>query len=82
MVAIVGAVGSGKSTLLNSLIGETKKIKGSVTFSGPVGYAPQQTWIQNATVKENILFGTDYDESRYFETIYTCALEKDLSAFQ
>ena len=82
IVAVVGAVGAGKSTFLNSLIGETKKLKGSVTFSGSVGYAPQQAWIQNATVRENILFGTDYDETRYMETIYTCALEKDLASFQ
>jgi ABC-type multidrug transport system fused ATPase/permease subunit len=82
LVAVVGAVGAGKSTLLHSLIGETKKVHGTVQFSGSVGYAPQQAWIQNATVKENILFGSAYDEQRYVETIYTCALEKDIQSFQ
>ncbi|KAJ3320400.1 hypothetical protein HDV06_005323 [Boothiomyces sp. JEL0866] len=78
LVAIVGTVGSGKSTLLNSLIGETRKVSGDVKFSGTIGYAPQQAWIQNASVKENILFGHLYDEERYINTIRVCALEKDL----
>ncbi|KAJ3332412.1 hypothetical protein HDU91_003113, partial [Kappamyces sp. JEL0680] len=78
LVAIVGSVGSGKSTILNSLIGETKLISGTVQMSGSVGFAPQQAWIQNATVKENILFGRPYDHQRYLHTIHTCALERDL----
>ncbi|KAJ3255913.1 hypothetical protein HK103_005829 [Boothiomyces macroporosus] len=78
LVAIVGAVGSGKSTLLNSLIGETRKVSGEVKFSGSIGYAPQQAWIQNASVKDNILFGHLYEEERYINTIRVCALEKDL----
>ncbi|KAJ3273542.1 hypothetical protein HDV01_004309 [Terramyces sp. JEL0728] len=78
LVAIVGAVGSGKSTLLNSLIGETRRVSGEVKISGSFGYAPQQAWIQNATVKENILFGSPYEEERYINTIRVCALEKDL----
>ncbi|KAI8910190.1 P-loop containing nucleoside triphosphate hydrolase protein [Gorgonomyces haynaldii] len=78
LVAIVGAVGSGKSTLLNSLIGETKKLSGKVSFSGKVGYAAQQAWIQNATVKDNILFGLPYERTRYLRAIRACCLEKDL----
>ena len=39
---------------------------------------PQQAWIQNATVKENILFGKPYDEARYKKVLNVCALETDL----
>ena len=39
---------------------------------------PQQAWIQNATVKDNILFGKAEDESLYQKTIKVCALEPDL----
>ncbi|KAI9343241.1 P-loop containing nucleoside triphosphate hydrolase protein [Obelidium mucronatum] len=77
-VAIVGAVGSGKSSLLNAILGEMKRVKGEVLFSGTTGYAPQSAWIQNATLKENILFGRPYDETRYKNTIRTCCLEPDL----
>ncbi|KAI8621186.1 P-loop containing nucleoside triphosphate hydrolase protein [Chytriomyces sp. MP71] len=78
LVAVVGAVGSGKSSLLNAIIGEMKRENGSVVYSGNLGYAPQSAWIQNATLKENILFGNDYDEERYRATISACALEPDL----
>ncbi|TPX31925.1 hypothetical protein SmJEL517_g04837 [Synchytrium microbalum] len=78
LVAIVGAVGSGKSTILNSLIGECTRISGSTVFGGSVGYAGQQPWIQNATLRDNILFGKPYDADRYYRTLHTCALEKDI----
>ena len=43
-----------------------------------MGYVPQQAWIQNATVKDNILFGKPYNEALYKKTIKACALETDL----
>ncbi|TPX40109.1 hypothetical protein SeLEV6574_g06782 [Synchytrium endobioticum] len=79
LVVVVGSVGSGKSSLLNALIGECKRISGNVVFGGSVGYASQQAWIQNATVRDNILFGQPYDRERYYRTLHTCALEKDIS---
>lgn len=36
---------------------------------GSIAYVPQQAWIQNATVKENILFGQPLDPKRYARTI-------------
>jgi ATP-binding cassette, subfamily C (CFTR/MRP), member 1 len=50
LVAVVGRVGSGKSSLLSGLIGEMRKVSGSVIFGGRVAYCPQTAWIQNATV--------------------------------
>jgi ABC-type multidrug transport system fused ATPase/permease subunit len=78
LVAVVGPVGSGKSSLLNALVGEMKRVKGSVTFGGSVGYCSQSAWIQNATVRNNIIFGLPYDEARYQSIIRDCALEHDL----
>ncbi|KAF9120571.1 hypothetical protein BGW39_011263 [Mortierella sp. 14UC] len=78
LVAIVGAVGSGKSSLLNALVGEMKKISGSMSYGGTIGYCPQSAWIQNATVKDNILFGLPLDEARYARVIKDCALERDI----
>lgn len=43
-----------------------------------VAYCAQQAWLVNATVKENILFASPYDEGRYHEVISICALERDL----
>lgn len=47
-------------------------------FQGSVAYVPQQAWIQNATLRENILFGRTFDSKRYAKALYTCALQTDL----
>ncbi|ORY40399.1 P-loop containing nucleoside triphosphate hydrolase protein [Rhizoclosmatium globosum] len=78
LVAIVGAVGSGKSSLLNALVGEMKRISGTVEFSGSISYSPQTAWIQNASVRENITFGSQFDAERYYQVIYDSALLPDL----
>lgn len=78
LCAIVGSVGSGKSSLLQALVGEMKRTKGSVSFGGSIAYAAQTPWIQNATLKDNILFGQHYDEARYDQVIRDSCLNADL----
>ncbi|KAI9332974.1 P-loop containing nucleoside triphosphate hydrolase protein [Obelidium mucronatum] len=82
LVAIVGSVGSGKSSLLNALVGEMRKTGGAVKFAGNTSYAPQTAWIQNASVRDNILFGSTFEEERYVKTIYDAALLPDLKILQ
>uniref|UniRef100_A0A672SIN9 Multidrug resistance-associated protein 1 n=1 Tax=Sinocyclocheilus grahami TaxID=75366 RepID=A0A672SIN9_SINGR len=77
-VAVVGHVGSGKSSLLSALLGEMQKQEGSVSIKGSVAYVPQQAWIQNATLKDNILFGRDGKDSWYQKVVEACALLPDL----
>jgi ABC-type multidrug transport system fused ATPase/permease subunit len=43
-----------------------------------IAYVAQIPWIENASIKDNILFGLPYDEERYHKTIEVCALKKDL----
>ncbi|KAH7159915.1 ABC transporter type 1, transmembrane domain-containing protein [Dactylonectria estremocensis] len=76
---IVGRVGSGKSSFLQSILGDLWKVQGSVEVRGTVAYASQQTWILNATVKENIIFGYRYDPEFYEKTIQACALLDDFA---
>lgn len=78
LVAVVGKVGSGKSSFLSSLIGEMKRTAGSVRINGQTAYCPQQPWIQNETVRGNILFGLEFDEERYWNAVKAAALERDL----
>ncbi|XP_049667223.1 ATP-binding cassette sub-family C member 2 isoform X2 [Accipiter gentilis] len=78
LVAVVGAVGSGKSSLVSAMLGEMENIKGHVNIQGSLAYVPQQAWIQNATLKDNILFGSELDEARYQQVIKACALLPDL----
>ena len=78
LTAIVGTVGSGKSSLLSALLGELHKMTGHVNTDGSVAYVPQQAWIQNCTLKENIIFCEDTDEDKYNKVIDACALRTDL----
>ncbi|KAI0918391.1 hypothetical protein AcV5_002391 [Taiwanofungus camphoratus] len=84
---IVGPTGSGKTSLLMALLGEMHYIPaGSDSYVnlprlGGVAYAAQESWVQNETIKENILFGSPYDEERYNKVIVQCGLERDLSLF-
>lgn len=43
-----------------------------------MAYVPQQAWIQNATLRDNILFGRPYVEQKYHCVLEACALLTDL----
>ncbi|XP_043211792.1 ATP-binding cassette sub-family C member 3-like isoform X6 [Amphibalanus amphitrite] len=77
LVAVVGTVGSGKSSLLSALLGEMEKVGGRVNTKGNVAYVAQEAWIQNATLKDNILFGRTLDEDLYNRCVDACALRSD-----
>ncbi|XP_046664349.1 multidrug resistance-associated protein 1-like isoform X2 [Homalodisca vitripennis] len=77
LVAVVGAVGSGKSSLISAFLGEMDKISGYVNTKGTIAYVPQQAWIQNATLRDNILFGSSFNNKKYINTVESCALTQD-----
>ncbi|KAH9972688.1 hypothetical protein BJV74DRAFT_879749 [Russula compacta] len=84
---ITGPTGSGKTSLLMALLGEMHFIPMSpdawyhLPRSGGVSYAVQESWVQNESIRNNILFGTPYDEERYNKVIYQCSLQRDLKLF-
>ena len=82
LTAIVGAIGSGKSSLLQGLMGEMRRTDGKVTFSGTTALCAQTPWIQNATVRENIVFGQPWDEERYWAAVRDASLEADLELLE
>jgi ABC-type multidrug transport system fused ATPase/permease subunit len=77
LVAIVGAVGSGKSSILAGMVGEMKRLAGEVKFGGKIAYCSQTAFIQNATLRDNVLFGQAWDEARYWECIEAACLVPD-----
>ncbi|KAF9243741.1 P-loop containing nucleoside triphosphate hydrolase protein [Melanogaster broomeanus] len=85
---VVGPTGAGKTSMLMALLGEMHFIPSGPTswFNLPrkdgVAYAAQESWVQNETIRENILFGTSFDEARYKKVIYQCGLERDLELFE
>lgn len=78
LLAVIGTVGCGKSSLLSALAGDMRVTDGKVRMSTTRSFCPQYAWIQNATVRNNILFGKEYDESWYEQVIDACALAPDL----
>uniref|UniRef100_A0AAR2K851 ATP-binding cassette, sub-family C (CFTR/MRP), member 3 n=1 Tax=Pygocentrus nattereri TaxID=42514 RepID=A0AAR2K851_PYGNA len=78
LLAVVGHVGCGKSSLVSALLGEMEKLEGHISIRGSVAYVPQQAWIQNATLRDNILFGKPYVEQKYRCVLEACALTPDL----
>ncbi|GFO05509.1 canalicular multispecific organic anion transporter 1, partial [Plakobranchus ocellatus] len=78
LYAVVGPVGSGKSSLMAALLGEMERLVGRAVIKSKVAYVPQQAWIQNATLRDNILFGKPYNKRKYKKVLSACALERDL----
>uniref|UniRef100_A0A8B9MV57 ABC-type glutathione-S-conjugate transporter n=1 Tax=Accipiter nisus TaxID=211598 RepID=A0A8B9MV57_9AVES len=81
LLAVVGQVGAGKSSLLSALLGELEKTDGCMIMKDTAAYVPQQAWIQNASVEDNILFGKEMNETWFNRVIDACALQPDLESF-
>ena len=97
LIAVVGAVGSGKSSLLSAILNELAVVDddengtsatagsspdGVVKRNGSIAYVAQQPWILNKTLRDNIVFGTEFDQEHYDDTIANCALIEDLKAIK
>lgn len=61
-----------QNTVVRSKIDSPAVIK-----RGSTSLVEQQPWIQNMTIRDNILFDHPMDEERYVRTIIACCLEKD-----
>ena len=81
LLAVIGTVGSGKSSLLAALAGDMRLTDGKMKLGASRAFCPQYAWIQNTTVKENILFGRPYDPVWYNRVIDACALRPDMEIF-
>ncbi|KZV63837.1 P-loop containing nucleoside triphosphate hydrolase protein [Peniophora sp. CONT] len=85
---IAGPTGCGKTSLLMALLGEMhfEPLAAGAWVNLPracgVAYAAQESWVQNETIRDNIVFGSPYDEARYKKVIYQCGLKRDLSLFE
>ncbi|CAG9854730.1 unnamed protein product [Phyllotreta striolata] len=81
MIAVVGPVGSGKTTLLYIIMKELELVDGSVSVDGVVSYASQEPWLFGGSVRQNILFGQKFDQTKYDEVVRVCALQRDFALF-
>ncbi|KAG8182125.1 hypothetical protein JTE90_002619 [Oedothorax gibbosus] len=78
LIAVIGTVGSGKSSLLSAILGEMYITDGTLDVEGTIAYVPQQPWILNRTLKQNILLFHHMDEQKYQTILELCCLRPDL----
>ena len=79
-VGVAGPVGCGKSSLLASLVGDMPRLAGRVVTRGTFSLCLQEPWIQNLSLRENVLFGAAYDAAWYARVLSACALDADLAS--
>ncbi|KAF8446359.1 P-loop containing nucleoside triphosphate hydrolase protein, partial [Boletus edulis BED1] len=85
---VTGPTGSGKTSLLMALLGEMyfHPSAPSSWCNLPrhlgVAYAAQESWILNRTIRDNILFHSEFDEERYTSVLLQCALNPDLALME
>jgi ATP-binding cassette subfamily C (CFTR/MRP) protein 1 len=79
LIGVIGAVGNGKSSIFSAILGEMTLRGGSVKRRGRVAMCEQVSWICNATVRDNILFGRPFDKQWYGKVLHAAALEDDLA---
>ncbi|KAJ8126672.1 hypothetical protein O1611_g6966 [Lasiodiplodia mahajangana] len=79
---VCGRVGAGKTALLQAILGELDKVKGGCILPNQmVGYCAQSPWLQNMSIRDNILFNFPYDPVKYKKVVDACALTPDLASF-
>ncbi|KAJ3029830.1 UNVERIFIED_CONTAM: hypothetical protein HDU68_010951 [Siphonaria sp. JEL0065] len=85
---VTGPTGGGKSSLILALLGEMKSLGGraflpkeSSDADSSVAYVAQTAWLLNATIRDNILMGLEFEEKRYREALEACSLVRDLETF-
>ena len=75
---VIGKVGSGKSSLLSAILDLMKTTEGEISRNGSIAYVGQEAFLINDTIKNNILFGKEYDEEKYLRTLEVCQMVPDL----
>ncbi|EGX92245.1 ATP-binding cassette transporter, putative [Cordyceps militaris CM01] len=79
---VVGKTGCGKSTLLRGLLGEAIVTEGTISLERAfVAYCDEQVWIQNRSIRENLICASNYDARWYSHVLSACQLLSDIQSF-
>ena len=81
LMVVVGSVGSGKSTLLHALMNEANHTGGQHTVRGKIAYVEQEPFIFSASIRDNVCFGLDFDQTRFDIALRKSQLYKDMGQF-
>tara|TARA_B100000287_G_scaffold401471_1_gene421554 strand:+ start:455 stop:2221 length:1767 start_codon:yes stop_codon:yes gene_type:complete len=90
-IGIMGSSGSGKSTFLDIVSGIYSNYNGQIlvndslidfkkhSIASLISYMPQETMLFNLSIKENIVFGKDYDEVKFTTAVKTASVDEIIS---
>ncbi|KAK7213111.1 hypothetical protein V2G26_020289 [Clonostachys chloroleuca] len=79
---ITGRVGCGKTSLLKAIVGEIVPGTGYVSvLDHRIGYCDQTPWVQNTSIKANIVGQSPLDDKWFSQVVQCCALDEDLAIF-
>lgn len=82
LIAVLGQVGAGKTSLIQALLDEMNIRSGKIAVRKvKKAYVPQEAWLQEGSIRQNILFKYRLDKRRYSKVITKCCLETDLKLF-
>eukprot|EP01132_Coremiostelium_polycephalum_P005162 gene5162-6425_t len=77
---IIGPSQSGKTSILSAILGGMKITNGgSLKVDGTISLVSEIPWLMNGTIRNNILFGKEYNEQRYLKIVRDCCLEEDFN---
>ncbi|GLD97557.1 hypothetical protein PINS_up006247 [Pythium insidiosum] len=80
LVMLKGCSGVGKSLLLTAMRGDVGIFHGQIRTNPAlrVAYCSQEPWLQTMSIRENVLFGSAFDEHKYWCVMDACGLLEDL----
>ncbi|XP_074600441.1 ATP-binding cassette sub-family C member 9-like isoform X2 [Brevipalpus obovatus] len=81
LTVITGSVGSGKSSLVSAMVNEMIRVHGDVEWSEGncrIGYLPQTPWLYNVSLRDNVVFGAQYEPELYSKIKEVCSLQADI----
>jgi len=81
-VTVIGKIGSGKTSFLMSFLKELPLSSGELSFTGSISYVEQEPIIFSGSIRDNILFGREFDQALYLKTIRACNLHEDFKQFE
>ncbi|KAK3398342.1 hypothetical protein B0T20DRAFT_453118 [Sordaria brevicollis] len=83
LTLVCGKVGIGKTALLQAILGELDQHSGEKNVPAEmIGYCAQMPWLESMSIRDNILFSTPFDETRYWQVLRACCLAEDLKKFK
>ena len=58
------------------ILGELENYTGKRMTSGKIFYVPQQPWVFTSSIRQNIIFGNEYNQEKFNKIVEVCSLKQ------